>query len=61
MVEEKLAAKAYNQLVDFVKDVSKVFDNCRYYNPTDSPFYLCAEVLETFFVQKLKGVKQKLQ
>ena len=59
-MEKKLAAGHYSYLGDFVKDVTKIFDNCRYYNPNDSPFYQCAEVLETFFVQKLKVVKDRI-
>ena len=59
-MEEKLVGDQYSYLSEFVKDVTKVFDNCRYYNPSDSPFYKCAEVVETLFVQKLKSVKDKL-
>uniref|UniRef100_A0A0L8FKB1 Uncharacterized protein n=2 Tax=Octopus bimaculoides TaxID=37653 RepID=A0A0L8FKB1_OCTBM len=58
-VEERLSSKHYKRLTDFIKDMTKIFDNCRYYNPSDSPFYQCAEVLETFFVQKLKTLKEK--
>lgn len=60
-MNEKLRAKKYKTLTDFVADVSRIFDNCRYYNPTDSSFYRCAEVLENFFVQKLKGFKNTLK
>ncbi|OWF46473.1 nucleosome-remodeling factor subunit NURF301-like isoform X2 [Mizuhopecten yessoensis] len=59
-VEKRLQKKKYHRLKDFVKDVTKIFDNCRLYNPTDTPFYQCAEVLETFFVQKLKSVKERI-
>ncbi|KAE8300728.1 Nucleosome-remodeling factor subunit BPTF [Larimichthys crocea] len=56
-MEERLQKREYVKLTEFVADMTKIFDNCRYYNPSDSPFYQCAEVLETFFVQKLKGFK----
>ncbi|XP_031683608.1 nucleosome-remodeling factor subunit BPTF isoform X7 [Oncorhynchus kisutch] len=56
-MEDKLQKRYYNKLTEFVADMTKVFDNCRYYNPNDSPFFQCAEVLESFFVQKLKGFK----
>ena len=59
-VEKKLMKGSYPLLGDYIKDVTKIFDNCRYYNPIDSPFYKCAEVLETLFVQKLKALKDKL-
>jgi len=58
---EKLRQKKYITLTDFVADVSRIFDNCRYYNPIDSSFYRCAEVIENFFVQKLKGFKNTLK
>ncbi|XP_008839837.1 nucleosome-remodeling factor subunit BPTF isoform X2 [Nannospalax galili] len=56
-MEERVQKRYYEKLTEFVADMTKIFDNCRYYNPSDSPFYQCAEVLESFFVQKLKGFK----
>uniref|UniRef100_A0A452UVQ7 Bromodomain PHD finger transcription factor n=1 Tax=Ursus maritimus TaxID=29073 RepID=A0A452UVQ7_URSMA len=56
-MEERVQRRYYEKLTEFVADMTKIFDNCRYYNPSDSPFYQCAEVLESFFVQKLKGFK----
>uniref|UniRef100_A0A6Q2YEX4 Bromodomain PHD finger transcription factor n=1 Tax=Esox lucius TaxID=8010 RepID=A0A6Q2YEX4_ESOLU len=56
-MEDRLQKRYYNKLTEFVADMTKIFDNCRYYNPSDSPFFQCAEVLESFFVQKLKGFK----
>ncbi|XP_062853895.1 nucleosome-remodeling factor subunit BPTF-like isoform X2 [Trichomycterus rosablanca] len=56
-MEERLLNHHYSKLTEYVADMTKIFDNCRYYNPSDSSFYQCAEVLETFFVQKLKAFK----
>uniref|UniRef100_A0A665UV50 Nucleosome-remodeling factor subunit BPTF-like n=1 Tax=Echeneis naucrates TaxID=173247 RepID=A0A665UV50_ECHNA len=56
-METRLQKRYYHKLTEFVADVTKIFDNCRYYNPNDTPFFQCAEVLEAFFVQKLKGFK----
>ncbi|XP_028674723.1 nucleosome-remodeling factor subunit BPTF isoform X3 [Erpetoichthys calabaricus] len=56
-MEERVQKRFYSKLTEFVADMTKIFDNCRYYNPSDSPFYQCAEVLESFFVQKLKAFK----
>ncbi|XP_053392915.1 nucleosome-remodeling factor subunit BPTF-like [Mercenaria mercenaria] len=58
-VEANMDAHQYRRLSDFIKDVTKVFNNCRLYNPPDTPFFQCAEVLETFFVQRLKALKDK--
>ncbi|XP_050394423.2 nucleosome-remodeling factor subunit BPTF [Patella vulgata] len=59
IIETRVHSKSYQRLSDFVRDVTKIFDNCRYYNPTGTPFYQCAEVLETYFVQKLKSMHEK--
>ncbi|XP_078692537.1 nucleosome-remodeling factor subunit BPTF-like isoform X2 [Branchiostoma floridae x Branchiostoma belcheri] len=59
-VETRLRQKYYKTLNQYVADISKIFDNCRYYNPSDSAFCKCAEVLEGFFLQKLKTVKSRL-
>ncbi|KAF4080090.1 hypothetical protein AMELA_G00166420 [Ameiurus melas] len=56
-MEERLLKRHYSKLTEYVADMTRIFDNCRYYNPSDSSFYQCAEVLETFFVQKLKAFK----
>ncbi|XP_056608103.1 nucleosome-remodeling factor subunit BPTF [Triplophysa dalaica] len=56
-MEERIQKHFYSKLTEFVADMTKIFDNCRYYNPSDSPFYQCAEFLESFFVQKLKAFK----
>ncbi|XP_023813717.1 LOW QUALITY PROTEIN: nucleosome-remodeling factor subunit BPTF-like [Oryzias latipes] len=56
-METHLQKAITRKLTEFVADVTKIFDNCRYYNPNDTPFFQCAEVLEAFFVQKLKGFK----
>ncbi|XP_054615497.1 nucleosome-remodeling factor subunit BPTF isoform X2 [Dunckerocampus dactyliophorus] len=56
-MEGRLQKRHYHKLTEFVADVTKIFDNCRYYNPNDTPFFQCAEVLEGFFVQKLKCFK----
>ncbi|XP_015778567.1 PREDICTED: nucleosome-remodeling factor subunit BPTF-like isoform X2 [Acropora digitifera] len=58
-VEERMNSKAYPSLESFVSDITKIFDNCRYFNQRDSPYYRCAEVLESFFVQKLRAWKSK--
>ena len=60
-VESNLISHRYTTLGEFVKDVTKIFDNCRYYNPSSSQFYRCAETLEVYFVDKLKALRDKLK
>jgi len=59
-IRNKVEFRQYKSVNDFVKDVTKMFDNCRYYNAPNTPFYRCAEVLEIYFVEKLKSLKAKL-
>ncbi|XP_058463796.1 nucleosome-remodeling factor subunit NURF301 [Malaya genurostris] len=59
-VEAKVDNQTYNTLSEFIGDMTKIFDNCRYYNPKESQFYRCAESLESFFVQKIKFFRENL-
>ncbi|GBM38532.1 Nucleosome-remodeling factor subunit BPTF [Araneus ventricosus] len=59
-IEQRLNSHAYKKLADFIGDMTKIFDNCRYYNPRSSPFYNCAEMLESFFVQKIKLFRESI-
>ncbi|XP_050072820.1 uncharacterized protein LOC126560913 [Anopheles maculipalpis] len=59
-IETKIDSKIYQTLSEFIGDMTKIFDNCRYYNPKESPFYRCAESLESFFVQKIKHFREHL-
>ncbi|KAI5633082.1 PHD-finger domain-containing protein [Phthorimaea operculella] len=59
-VERKVNEQSYSTLSEFIGDMTKIFDNCRYFNPKDSEFYRCAESLEAFFAQKIKYFREKL-
>ncbi|XP_070135859.1 nucleosome-remodeling factor subunit NURF301 isoform X3 [Drosophila bipectinata] len=56
----KLESNAYTKLAEFIGDMTKIFDNCRYYNPKESSFYKCAEALESYFVQKIKTFRENV-
>ncbi|KAM7358275.1 nucleosome-remodeling factor subunit NURF301 E(bx) isoform 2-T3 [Cochliomyia hominivorax] len=57
-IEENLNNNTYSKLSEFIGDMTKIFDNCRYYNPKESSFYKCAEALESYFVQKIKNFRE---
>ncbi|CRK99537.1 CLUMA_CG012856, isoform A [Clunio marinus] len=59
-IERKIQNRHYTCLADIIKDMTKVFDNCRYYNHCESTFYKCAEELEKFFIQKLNNFRDYL-
>ncbi|XP_050310711.1 nucleosome-remodeling factor subunit NURF301 isoform X3 [Anthonomus grandis grandis] len=60
MIETKINDHKYRKLSEFIGDMTKIFDNCRYYNPKESPFFKCAESLEAYFVNKIKCLRDKL-
>lgn len=60
MIENKINDHIYTKLSEFIGDMTKIFDNCRYYNPKESPFFKCAESLEAYFVNKIKCLRDKL-
>lgn len=57
-IEKKINAQIYTKLSEFIGDMTKIFDNCRYYNPKESAFYKCAESVEGYFVQKIKNFRE---
>lgn len=59
-IEDKLNNGVYSKLSEFIGDMTKIFDNCRYYNPKESSFYKCAETLESYFVQKIKNFRESV-
>ncbi|XP_018403305.1 PREDICTED: nucleosome-remodeling factor subunit NURF301-like isoform X2 [Cyphomyrmex costatus] len=58
-IELRINDRSYKKLSEFIGDMTKIFDNCRYYNPKESPFFKCAESLETYFVHKIKSLREK--
>ncbi|RZC39906.1 nucleosome-remodeling factor subunit NURF301, partial [Asbolus verrucosus] len=58
-IENKINEQTYTKLSEFIGDMTKIFDNCRYYNPKESPFFKCAESLEAYFVNKIKCLRDK--
>ncbi|CAD6241102.1 GSCOCG00009137001-RA-CDS [Cotesia congregata] len=58
-IEFRINSRSYKKLSEFIGDMTKIFDNCRYYNQKESQFFKCAESLETFFVHKIKSLREK--
>ncbi|XP_063224982.1 nucleosome-remodeling factor subunit NURF301 isoform X2 [Bacillus rossius redtenbacheri] len=59
-IELRINERSYKKLSEFIGDMTKIFDNCRYYNPRESPFFKCAESLEAYFVQKIKCLRERI-
>lgn len=60
-IENRVAASHYGKLSDFVGDVMRIFENCRYFNQPNTQIMKCAEGLEGFFAQKLGLLREKLE
>jgi nucleosome-remodeling factor subunit BPTF len=60
-IEQRINGSKYRNLAEFIGDITKIFDNCRYYNARNSPFYHCAEALEAFFVSKIKSFREAMR
>lgn len=59
-VESRLNGSQYERYIDFIKDMGKIFENCRLFNPAGSTFCKCANALEKIFIDKLKILKAKM-
>ncbi|XP_037549131.1 histone acetyltransferase KAT2B [Nematolebias whitei] len=53
-MSERLKNRYYTTRKLFMADMQRIFTNCREYNPPESEYYKCANILEKFFYTKLK-------
>ena len=60
MIDTNIQERRYQRLVEFIGDVTKIFDNCRYYNAKESNIARCATTLEAFFGPRLKTLRESL-
>uniref|UniRef100_A0A8C2K197 Histone acetyltransferase n=1 Tax=Cyprinus carpio TaxID=7962 RepID=A0A8C2K197_CYPCA len=61
-MSERLKSRYYTTRKLFMADMQRIFTNCREYNPPESEYYKCANLLEKFFYTKIKeaGLIEKL-
>jgi len=59
-IETKIQERRYQRLLEFIGDVTKIFENCRYYNAKESNIARCATSLESFFVPRLKILRNSM-
>ncbi|XP_038249412.1 histone acetyltransferase KAT2B isoform X2 [Dermochelys coriacea] len=53
-MSERLKNRYYVSKKLFMADLQRVFTNCREYNPPESEYFKCANILEKFFYTKIK-------
>ncbi len=49
----------FKTICDYIRDVNKIFNNCRQFNPINSTFALCANVVDNYFRQLLENLMIK--
>ncbi|MCJ8749789.1 hypothetical protein PDJAM_G00180390 [Pangasius djambal] len=53
-MSERLKSRYYTTRKLFMADMQRIFTNCREYNPPESEYYKCANLLEKYFYIKIK-------
>jgi hypothetical protein len=59
-VEQRLNQAQYEKLAEFIGDMMKITENCRYYNPPGAAVAKTAENLEAFVAQKILAVRDRI-
>ena len=59
-IEQRVTQQHYSKLSEFVGDVMRIFENCRFFNQPNSPITKTAEHLENFFAQKLALLRKQV-
>lgn len=60
-LKNKVLSQKFKTICDFIRDVNKIFNNCRQFNAIDSTFSQCANVVDNFFRQLLENFMMKDQ
>jgi len=59
-IEGRVNYNQYGCLAEFIGDITRIFENCRYFNPQGTGVAKAAENLEAFLAQKIGGVREKV-
>jgi len=55
-LKSKVLSHKFKTICDFIRDVNKIFNNCRQFNAIDSTFAQCANVVDNYFRQLLENL-----
>ncbi|CAF1653101.1 unnamed protein product, partial [Adineta ricciae] len=58
-LKSKVMNSKLKTICDYIRDVNKIFNNCRLFNPINSTLYLCANVVDNYFRQLLENMMTK--
>ena len=60
IIEGKVNYNEYGCLADFIGDVTRIFENCRYFNQEGSNVAKSAQNLEQFLAKQIVTVREKM-
>jgi histone acetyltransferase len=60
-LKTKILSNKFKTICDFIRDVNKIFNNCRQFNAIDSTFSQCANVVDNYFRHLLENLMVKEQ
>ena len=60
IIEGKVNYNEYGCLADFIGDVTRIFENCRYFNQEGSNVAKSAQNLEQFLAKQILIVREKV-
>lgn len=52
-LDQNVESDVYQNMNEFIRDVQKIFDNCRIYNGESTNYGRCANRLEKYFNERL--------
>jgi histone acetyltransferase len=58
-LKTKVLNSKFHTICDYIRDVNKIFNNCRLFNPITSTCAQCANVVDTYFRQLLENLMIK--
>ncbi len=58
-LKTKVMNSKFQTICDYIRDVNKIFNNCRQFNPTNSTLSQCANVVDTYFRSLLENLMIK--
>jgi histone acetyltransferase len=53
-LDQNVETDVYQTMEEFIRDVQKIFDNCRVYNAEATNYARCANRLERYFKERLR-------
>lgn len=53
-LDQNVETDVYQTMEEFIRDVQKIFDNCRVYNAEATNYTRCANRLERYFKERLR-------